>query len=283
MNTATAINPQSSAPPLLPPTPRDFDILRMSHVLHLSTHTIADKHHISQTRVRQIVHRVCHWLAANLPAKTEADQQAEARLAQHLAADQLQHQLEQLRIHFDATGDPKYLRHQTRVIAALARLGIISGTIDSLAADLAEAADTDRLAAAPTRHPTPDLGPSTLDLGPISPPPRACSASLPNDSAIVMPPDLSPVATASSSDLSDDYSTEPEDDPQGLKFLEQRLLTLLDFTYPADQDRRQSLETTLASVRKRMACTELRITPHHPGAVLHASVADTSPAHAAAD
>ena len=104
----------------LPPTPRDFDIHKMHLVQFASTRTIAQKHGISQTRVRQVVQRVSHWLAAALPVKTEVEQEQETRLAQHLAADQLRNQLEDLRILWDATHDPKYFRQQTRVITALA-------------------------------------------------------------------------------------------------------------------------------------------------------------------
>ena len=100
-----------------------------------STRTIAQKHGISQTRVRQVVQRVSQWLAAALPVKTELEQEQETRLAQHLAADQLRNQLEDLRILWDATHDPKYFRQQTRVITALARLGILPGSIEALAAD----------------------------------------------------------------------------------------------------------------------------------------------------
>src|SRR5262249_9639689 len=39
---------------------------------------------------------------------------------------------------WDQCYDPKYMRQQTRVIAALARLGIVPGTIDALAADATE-------------------------------------------------------------------------------------------------------------------------------------------------
>jgi hypothetical protein len=123
---------------LLPPTARDFDIQRMSLVLHFTTRSIAAKHGLSQTRVRQIVRRVCDWLAVQLPVKSEAEQEQEARLARHLAADQLHDQIEQLQRCWDQTYDPKFIRQQTRVITALGRLGIVPGTIDALAADATE-------------------------------------------------------------------------------------------------------------------------------------------------
>jgi hypothetical protein len=114
---------------LLPPTPRDFEIHRAILIERASTRVIAERHRLSQTRVRQLTKRVCNWLAQNLPVPTEAEQAQEVRLAQHLAADQLNHQIEQLQIFWDQTYDPKYLRHQTRVMTALARLGIVPGAI----------------------------------------------------------------------------------------------------------------------------------------------------------
>src|SRR6476659_4190625 len=122
-------------PTLLPPTPRDFNIHRLSLVLHFSTWRIAEKHGISQTRVRQIIQRVSQWLAATVPVKTDLEQEQEVRLARHLAAEQMRHQIETLQNYWEGSGDPKYLRHQTRVIAALARLGVVPGAIEAIAAD----------------------------------------------------------------------------------------------------------------------------------------------------
>ena len=120
---------------LLPPSSRDLEIHRQNLIEHLSTRRLAELHKISQTRVRQIVYRVCQWLAAMLPVPTEADLEQEKRLAVHIAAAALQHQIEQLQTLFDATYDPKYLRQQTRAILALARLGTSPGALDSLALD----------------------------------------------------------------------------------------------------------------------------------------------------
>ncbi len=122
-------------PTALPPTPRDFNIHHLCLVQLQSTRRVAEIHHISQTRVRQIVARVSRWLAAALPIKTDLEIQQQAQLAQHLAADQMRHQLESLQNIFEASGDPKYLRHLTRIIAAQARLGVVPGQIEALAAD----------------------------------------------------------------------------------------------------------------------------------------------------
>jgi len=283
---------------MLPPTARDFDIQRMSLVLLRSTRQIAEKHGISQTRVRQVVRRVCDWLAAALPVKTEAQQEQEARLAQHLAADQFRHQSEQLQTFFDATGDPKYLRQQMRAIAALARLGIVPGTIESLAADVTEGpltgaepqqpwseddawanqrrAAEDKPGRAPTESASP-WPPLTTHHSPSGQPPqptdncplttdnpsvRACSPSRPVSAEHSPALDPLPAASADAAEVSDRQVALAQDELQGLTSMERRLLSLLEMTAEDDQDRRKSLETSLAAVRKQQACIEIRISPH---------------------
>jgi hypothetical protein len=117
----------------LPPAARDFEIHRLALVEFLSTRRIAEKYTISQTRVRQIIARVADWLTQMLPIKSEADIEKEKRYAIHLAAAQLQNQIQHLQYHWDGTSDPKFLRQQTRSILALARLGVPSHHLDSLA------------------------------------------------------------------------------------------------------------------------------------------------------
>src|SRR5205823_9912760 len=90
------------------------------------------------TRVRQVIERVTRWLGTTLPAKAGLEQEQEPRLAQRLAAEQLRHQCQILEALWGATTDPKYLRQQMRAILALARLGIVPGTIEALAADAVE-------------------------------------------------------------------------------------------------------------------------------------------------
>ncbi|HEY2413374.1 MAG TPA: hypothetical protein VGI40_14075 [Pirellulaceae bacterium] len=129
--------PHSPSLPLasLPPSPRDFEIHRLALVEFFSTRRLAEKFEISQTRVRQIIAHVSDWLTEMLPVKSEQDIEKEKRFAIHLAAAQLRHQIQQLQNYFDGSGDPKYLRQQTRAIQALARLGAHSHTLDSLAAN----------------------------------------------------------------------------------------------------------------------------------------------------
>lgn len=257
---------------LLPPTARDFEIQRLHLVEFLSTRQIAEKFKLSQTRVRQIVSRVNRWLAQALPVKTELEREQQTQLAQHLAADQLRHQIQQCENYWNGTGDPKYLRQQTRVILALARLGVVPGEIEALAAD---ALDPDDVGwAVPTSVPTessPDSiasQPSTGDGGqspPYVPPNRVCSPAPANSPGAA-------AATASREDVSDGAAEacEIEDLPiedyiEGAALLESRLLTLLDHCNPSDADRRQSLQSTLARVRREKASLELQLTHAQPG------------------
>src|SRR6185369_3233944 len=131
MFTSTPLSPEPRIPS--PPSSRDFEIHRLALVEFLSTRRIAEKFRISQTRVRQITARVAEWLTEMLPIKAEQDIEKEKRYAIHLAAAQLQHQIETLQTHWEGSGDPKYQRQQTRAILALARLGAHSHTLDSLA------------------------------------------------------------------------------------------------------------------------------------------------------
>src|SRR3954466_7464279 len=101
-------------PSRLPPAARDFEIHRLHLVELLSTRRLAEKFQISQTRVRQIIARVADWLTEMLPTKSEQDIEKEKRYARHLAAAQLEHQIRQLQNYWDGSGDPKYLRQQTR-------------------------------------------------------------------------------------------------------------------------------------------------------------------------
>ncbi|HEY2414723.1 MAG TPA: hypothetical protein VGI40_20935 [Pirellulaceae bacterium] len=133
MLTSASLSPEPRIPS--PPSPRDFEIHRLSLVEFFSTRRLAEKYEISQTRVRQIIAHVSDWLTEMLPVKSEQDIEKEKRFAIHLAAAQLRHQIQQLQNYWDGSGDPKYLRQQTRAIQALARLGAHSHTLDSLAAN----------------------------------------------------------------------------------------------------------------------------------------------------
>src|SRR5436190_21736683 len=122
----------------LPPTDRDFDIYDAVHIACSSTRTQADLHHISQTRVRQIVRRVVEWLGEVLPPQAKVAKEQETHLARQIAADRFQRQLEQMTTLWDATQETKYASIRIRLTTAQARLGVVGGLIDGLAADAIE-------------------------------------------------------------------------------------------------------------------------------------------------
>jgi hypothetical protein len=155
MTANAAANAAAAAAAMLPPTTRDFEIHRLNRVEHLSTYALAERYKISQTRVRQVVYRVGQWLASILPARSDVEKAEEARLAQCLAADQLQSQAEKLQVFWEQTHDLKYLRQQSRVIEALARLGVVPGAIDAAAADVMESGPDERGGVSPVRDEIP--------------------------------------------------------------------------------------------------------------------------------
>jgi hypothetical protein len=308
----------------LPPSPRDFEIHRLHLVYHMSTWRLAEKYEISQTRIRQIVKHVSEWLAETLPVKTDAELEKETRLAQHIAADQLQHQLELLQNYFDGSGgDPKYSRQQTRVILALARLGTIPGSIEALAADAeessrhtpcavtphqpdAQARDSNPVRTDAATHAPPN--PQSVDLvtrvPPGNAPTRGSSLAEPPTNATSSPPPLGDFSPSTSSEPADsptpdtDSATTPlhdapsrkisfpyDDALAGLCVMEKRLLNLLDNTTHDDQERRESLEQSLANIRHQKATLELRLSPNHPGVAVTGNTPTTNlqpEAHASA-
>jgi len=122
----------------LPPSQRDFEVYFKVAFYSVSTWRTAELFNISQTRVRQLVTLVGDWVAENLPDFGEADLQKQVRLAQHVAANRLEHQYEQAMNFWNAEGDPKHLRQATRIAVAQARLGIVAGRVHALAADVTE-------------------------------------------------------------------------------------------------------------------------------------------------
>ena len=265
-----------------------------------STRTIAQKHGISQTRVRQVVQRVSRWLAAALPVKTELEQEQETRLAQHLAADQLRNQLEDLRILWDATHDPKYFRQQTRVITALARLGILPGAIESLAADATTGpldptepqppwSEDDpwanSIVATPTLRCAVPPQPETWNLKPETSPPPSEDCSPPSAHVTPTPAPHSHRLALPQLLCNPQFPTRSnpflEDSLEGLKLIEQRLLTLLENVQPDDTERRNSLAQTLKSTQSQRASLEIRLSRTSPPLVvpLQTSATDATIPH----
>src|SRR5438270_5671437 len=92
----------------LPPSDRDFEIYESVHIQHCSTWHMAERHNVSQTRVRQIIRRVVEWLGEVLPPQAKVAKEQELYLARQIAADRLQHQLEEVTDLWQETREPKY-------------------------------------------------------------------------------------------------------------------------------------------------------------------------------
>ena len=122
----------------LPPTARDLEIYESVHIQNLSTWFIADRHHISQTRVRQIIRRIVEWLGEVMPPQTKLAKEQELHLARQIAADRFQHQLEEVAMLWQDTRESKYAGIRIRLTTAQARLGAVGGVAAGLAADAAE-------------------------------------------------------------------------------------------------------------------------------------------------
>jgi len=160
----------------LPPSQRDFEIYQQHVIASVSTRDAAERHGISQTRVRQIVQRVCDWLADTLPAKDEVERAKEARLAQHIAADRLQHHYGEVLVFWRQTNDPKYMRQTVRMVLALARLGIIPGTTEALFADVQDMiSEADRDGEAPAEPNSFEPQEARRESRPPAPPSADCS------------------------------------------------------------------------------------------------------------
>ncbi len=238
---------------LQPPTPRDFEIHRANQIEKASTRQLAEKYKLSQTRIRQIARRVNKFIALTLPENSDLDPEQEARLAKAIAADQLQHQAELLQSLFEGTTDPKYLRHQTRVVLAQARLGVLPGAIDEMMPDQ-ESIDLS------SRH-TPCAETQTAATSPIQnpkskiedpPPPRDCSPQTTIAPEGNFHEHTAFAATTGKATPSAERPVLDEQEIAGLRLMESRLLTLLDNTDPGD-GRRESFQRALASVRQNLA------------------------------
>jgi hypothetical protein len=135
---ASADQPTATASRKLPPTERDFEIYEAVHVCNCSTWSQARKHQISQTRVRQVIRRVVEWLGEVLPPQAKVAREQEVHLARQIAADRFQRQLEEATTFWNQTREMKYAGLRIRLTTAQARLGVVGGLIDGLAADAIE-------------------------------------------------------------------------------------------------------------------------------------------------
>jgi hypothetical protein len=171
----------------LPPTSRDLLVYERITVDCVSTREVAAALGISQTRVRQIVKKVLHWLAQTLPADSDLDKEAALRVAQHIAADRLQRYLIEADRLWKQTLQAKYANLCFRIITAQSKIPAFPGDLEALAADAIERGadipvcqdgETERQSDGGTQGKTnvsPSLPPSVPPSSASPPPPRDCS------------------------------------------------------------------------------------------------------------
>jgi hypothetical protein len=234
----------------LPPNKRDFDVFFGVMFHSVSTWEAARLHNISQTRVRQIVTLVGDWVADNLPAWSEADLEKQVRLAQHIAVNRLEHQYEAAMRLWNLEGDARNLRQATRITEALARLGVVPGRVETLAADVTE-------------------GP--LELGDEVPiedphaPVRDCSADS-KGAADSGEPDAAELAASDCPEsMIERERQQRQQQVTGLARMENRLLELIEGQGEANPEKVASLQETLSRVRQDKASWELKLSRFAPG------------------
>ena len=241
----------------LPPSERDFEVFFNVAFRSISTRATAEQHKISQTRVRQIATLVGDWLAEHLPEWSEADLQKQVRLAQHVAAAKLEHQYAAAMRLWEVEADPKHLRQATRIAAAQARLGIVAGRLEALAAD-ATVGPAELGEEARTEDPT-----NQSEVAADSSPVRDCSpaaAARGNERA-------SAGDDAAASDcpamLVERERRTRQEAVEEVSLVENRLLSLIG--QEGDSAKVAELNVVLSRVRQHKASAELRLSRFLPG------------------
>ena len=138
MSASVTEQPTATFSRKLPPCERDFEIYEAVHLAGCSTWSQADKHEISQTRVRQIICRVVEWLGEVLPPQAKVAKEQEVHLARQIAAGRFQRQYEDATTLWNETHQSKYASIRLRLTTAQARLGVVGGRLEGLAADAIE-------------------------------------------------------------------------------------------------------------------------------------------------
>src|SRR5439155_148832 len=117
-----------------------------------------------------------------LPPQTEIARENEVRVARHIAADRYHRHLEFLYEIWMETQETKFMGAIIRLITAQARLGLVSGKIDGLAADAIEGLTFDQcgpLAPRVDHMPQEDKVPAEADESAISSARTDATAGLP--------------------------------------------------------------------------------------------------------
>jgi hypothetical protein len=190
------------------------------------------------------------WVADNLPVLSEADLEKQVRLAQHVAANRLEDQYESAMRLWKLEGDARCLRQATRITEALARLGVVPGRIEALAADVTE-------------------GP--LELGDEVPiedphaPVRDCSADGPEAADSGEPSEAELAVSDCPQQMIARERRQRVMMVEGLERMENRLLELIAGQGDCNPEKVASLTTTLSRVRQERASWELKLSRFAPG------------------
>ncbi len=206
----------------------------------------------------------------------------QVRLAQHVAANRLEHQYESAMRLWNVEGDPKHLRQATRITEAMARLGIVPGRVEALAADVTEGPlelgdEIPIVDPYARRASVPACSPGTSeDAYATGTSEDACATSrhAPNGDC------SGDAAHGSNGDEPSAEEIAASDCPQqmiererrqrlemveGLARMENRLLDLIDGQGTANSEKVASLQETLSRVRQDKATWELKLSRFAPG------------------
>jgi hypothetical protein len=201
---------------ITPPTARDFEIYDAIVRRTVSTRKVAEEQQLSQTRVRQIATRVYDWMEQNLKAKDDEGREKEVRMLQHVAADRLEYQYCELMDNWHEKQDPKYLRQATRIALAQARLGVMAGRIECLAADAIEGPlEADVVSVANEIQRRPGDGTRSVPATLAHSPDRDCSPPAPK-APFTLPAAVRRASTSTGGDTV--YSTPPGRTSAGAEF-----------------------------------------------------------------
>jgi hypothetical protein len=196
-----------TSPQCLPPTSRDFLVYERIVIDHATTRQAAEEVGLSQTRIRQIVHRVEEYLATTLAAEgSETTGRGRLRLAQCIAADRLHELYCGALERWNATQESKYLTAVLRLITAHSKLAAQPFTIGALASDVIEGP----LDAPVVRSHAPFLPNAAHSNQPTAPPIEDCSNSPPTELPIEP---ISPLPAASTPANEPSYSAQPKSAP----------------------------------------------------------------------
>jgi hypothetical protein len=224
------------------------------------------------------------WVADNLPDWGEADLKKQVRLAQHVAANRLEHQYEQAMLRWDVEGDPKHLRQAARITVAQARLGVVAGRVHALAANVTAGPSElgDNFRGVGVSPASADKAPIDGDVStsadrnietsygrrdacPTPSPVGDCSPSACQPAGIESGSDSDSAASDSPETLIERERRQRLNEVEASTVVERRLLTLIEYEGESNPEKVAELTATLVRVRQRKATAELRLSRFMPG------------------